>query len=57
MLSSVYCAYMLRISLSSFQRMNNVADIMTSAQIATALAIIAFVVVAKLANKEAHKHK
>ncbi len=57
MSSSAYYAYMLRISLSSFQRMNILADIMTSAQIATALAIIAFVVVAKLANKEAHKHK
>jgi hypothetical protein len=57
MLSSVYYAYTLHTSLSSFQNMNNIADIMTNAQIATALAIIAFVVVATLLRREAHKHK
>ncbi len=57
MLSFVYCAYTLHTNLSSFQNMNNIADIMTNAQIATALAIIAFVVVATLLRREAHKHK
>jgi hypothetical protein len=36
---------------------NDLANIMTNAQIATALAIIAFVVVATLFRREAHKHK
>ena len=49
---------MLLTSLSSFQIMNDLADIFTSAQIATALAIIAFAVVATLLrDREARKHK
>ena len=37
--------------------MPNIADIMTNTQIATALVIIAFAVVAILLRREAHKHK
>ena len=49
---------MLLINLSSFQTMNSLADIFTGAQIATALAIIAFAVVATLLrDREARKHK
>ena len=49
---------MLRTSLSRFQTMDSLADIFTSAQIATALAIIAFAVVATLLrDREARKHK
>jgi hypothetical protein len=37
--------------------MNDIADTLTSIQIATALAIIAFVIVATLSRGEAHKHE
>lgn len=37
--------------------MNNIANILTSAQIATALIIIAFVVVFTLLHRELHRHK
>jgi hypothetical protein len=37
--------------------MNNIADILTGAQIATALAIIAFAVLVKLLRSESHKRK
>jgi len=43
--------------LSSSSKMNNIADILTGAQIATALAIIAFAVLVKLLHSELHKHK
>jgi hypothetical protein len=35
----------------------NIENIMTSAQIATALAIIAFAVVVTLLHRQIHKHK
>jgi hypothetical protein len=35
----------------------NIANIMTNAQIATALVIIAFVVVVTFLRREPHKHK
>jgi hypothetical protein len=37
--------------------MNNITDILTGAQIATALAIIAFAVVVSLLHRELHRHK
>jgi hypothetical protein len=57
MWSFVYCPYTLRMYLSSLSKMNNIADILTGAQIATALAIIAFAVLVKLLHSELHKHK
>jgi hypothetical protein len=50
---SLYAVYVL----SSLSKMNNIADILTRAQIATALAIIAFAVLVKLLHGELHKHK
>jgi hypothetical protein len=48
---------MLPTYLSSLSKMNNINDILTGAQIATALAIIAFAVLVKLLHSELHKHK
>ena len=55
----VYSLYISLTILSDFRKMNNlnIENIMTSAQIATALVIIAAVVAVTLLHSQLHRHK